>query len=328
VISREIAAALFADSLGELPMLLTALALLFACQTTLSPAQQKGAAPPFVDPHVRGVVLIILENGDPELAAGMQFLRDPHVQPAVQLGSYFAVAHPSRPNYVALVSGSTDGIHGDCVPTPLQGKTLADLLPDPAKTWKVYAMRYKGNATRCDLADNRHGTGYARRHLGFLDFAKVQQDTALCAHIIPETEDLDQLQQDMKNDALPAFALVIPDNKHNGHDAGLVNPKLGIANANHWLTETFAPLLADKRLTTDRVFIITFDENEQHGTAPNRVFIVLWGDHVLPTADATVLNATYDHYDLLRTIEALLGTGTIGTHDADTTTRPIGGIWQ
>jgi hypothetical protein len=31
---------------------------------------------------------------------------------------------------------------------------------------------------------------------------------------------------------------------------------------------------------------------------------------------------------LLRTIEMLLGIGTIGTHDADNTTRPIGGIWQ
>jgi hypothetical protein len=309
-------------------MPLTALALLFACQTTLSPAQHKDPAPPFVDPHVRGVVLIMLENGDPDGASGMKFLRDPHVQPAVQLGRYFAVAHPSRPNYVALVAGSTAGINGDCVPTPLPGKTLADLLPDPAKTWKVYAMRYEGDATHCDLTDKRSATGYARRHLGFLDFANVQNDIALCAHIVPETESLHKLRQDIDDDTVPAFALIIPDNRHNGHDAGLANPRLGIANADHWLREKFAPLLARKSFTKDRVFIITFDENEEHGTAPNRVFIVLWGDHVLPSTDAGILNATYDHYDLLRTIEMLLGIGTIGTHDADNTTRPIGGIWQ
>jgi hypothetical protein len=44
---------------------------------------------------------------------------------------------------------------------------------------------------------------------------------------------------------------------------------------------------------------------------------------VIPGA---VSDTRYDHYDLLRTIEALLGLGTLGRHDA--TASPITGIWK
>src|SRR5262249_23013773 len=44
------------------------------------------------------------------------------------LTSYTAIAHPSLPNYLALVSGSTHGISSDCTDCVVQARNLADTL--------------------------------------------------------------------------------------------------------------------------------------------------------------------------------------------------------
>ncbi len=316
-------------------MLLAAfLSFLFASHTRPSAPQQKTAAPAFVKPSVAGVVLIILENGDRAEALDMSFLKDAHVRQQVLLTNYAALAHPSRPNYVGIVSGSIAGIDGDREPKPaLKNLHLGDLLRDANRDWRVYAESYPGN---CALIDEVKHDGYARRHLGFLDFADVQQTPALCQHIVTEHEDLTTLQEDIKNARVPPFVMIIPNNFHNGHDAGLVGgpvgAKAGVANADHWLTEHFKPVLTNtdpkfQAFTKDRVFIITYDENEKHSAGDhNLVFIDIWGDPVLPTTDTKILDVPYDHFDLLRTIEALLDLGSV--HAGDERGRPVGGIWQ
>src|SRR6185437_6698090 len=41
------------------------------------------------------------------------------------ISQYTAVAHPSLPNYLALVSGSTQGIDSDCTDCIVDGRSLA-----------------------------------------------------------------------------------------------------------------------------------------------------------------------------------------------------------
>jgi hypothetical protein len=54
---------------------------------------------------VKHVVLVILENGSPKTAAKQEFMKMLEAK-GTRLDQYFAVAHPSQPNYVALISGS------------------------------------------------------------------------------------------------------------------------------------------------------------------------------------------------------------------------------
>jgi len=49
------------------------------------------------------------------------------------------VAHPSLPNYLALVSGSTQGVTSDCTSCQVAARNLADTLEGAGKTWKTYA---------------------------------------------------------------------------------------------------------------------------------------------------------------------------------------------
>ena len=55
------------------------------------------------------------------------------------LTNYDGVAHPSLPNYLALVSGSTQGISSDCTDCIVRAASLADTLGRAGKTWKTYA---------------------------------------------------------------------------------------------------------------------------------------------------------------------------------------------
>jgi acid phosphatase len=84
------------------------------------------------------------------------------------LGSYSAVAHPSLPNYLALVSGSTQGITSDCTDCVVDGRSLADTLGAAHRSWKVYAegLPYAG-FTGASSGE------YAKRHVPFLYFRSV-----------------------------------------------------------------------------------------------------------------------------------------------------------
>jgi hypothetical protein len=83
-------------------------------------------------PHFRHVVLIVFENHEVDDVLGSS-----DAPTFNRLGSqyatisnYTAVAHPSLPNYLALVSGSTQGIDSDCTDCIVAGRSLADTLED------------------------------------------------------------------------------------------------------------------------------------------------------------------------------------------------------
>ena len=53
------------------------------------------------------------------------------------LTSYFAITHPSLPNYIAMVSGGTQGITSDCGGCNLDTPNLADQLERTGISWKA-----------------------------------------------------------------------------------------------------------------------------------------------------------------------------------------------
>lgn len=111
-------------------------------------------------PSPAHVVLIVLENKDaseinarsaPALTSlGLRYAR---------LTNYFAVTHPSLPNYVALVSGSTHGIRNDCTACSVDGQSIGDQLVGGGRSWAAYAEGFPS------------GARFAKEHLPFLYFA-------------------------------------------------------------------------------------------------------------------------------------------------------------
>lgn len=291
--------------------------------TTLTPlpAKKTKVQPIPSNLGVKRVLLVILENGDPKDAEDkktksfLPFLADT----GAVISQYFAVAHPSQPNYIALISGSMAGVpNGDdqvTVDRDHLGKALGE-------RWRAYVENYptppkQAGKTKCSLVEKVGGPGgYAKRHVPFLNFKDVQDGD--CHQIIAEDEHLTKFGADLKNGSLADFSLLIPNLKHDGHAPS------NMITADDWLQRNLKPLLtADPKLVKDLVVIVTFDEDDHTDAShENKVFTVFWGAHVL---HRRVEDVTYDHYDLLATIEALLN---VQRPALPPGARPVSGIWK
>lgn len=281
-----------------------ALLLLAGCTPAAPAARQGGTIPPAVASEVRHVVIVILENEDETRSVQQPFLAQLASRGAL-LRNYHAVAHPSQPNYIALISGSTHSVRSDRAVT-IDAPHLGDLLEARHFEWKVYAEDYPGD---CYLGSSRGF--YVRKHVPFLSFVNVQRNEARCAaHVFAAS----QLDRDVASESLPQFALYVPNLINDGHNTN-------VRTADAWLKARFGPLLQDRRFTDGTLFIVTFDEGRTWG--PNIVYCALFGAGIRPGA---VSDAPYSHYDLLRTVEDILQTGTLHQHDA--AASPISDVWQ
>ena len=120
-------------------------------------------------PAFRHVVVIVFENHSARRILdypGSPFRRLAHRY--ALLRRYDAVAHPSLPNYLALVSGSTHGLHHDCTACFVGGPNLADTLAARGLTWRMYVEQldiYRDQGRRI--------TGPEKARLPFLYFCHL-----------------------------------------------------------------------------------------------------------------------------------------------------------
>lgn len=140
-----------------------------------------------------------------------------------RLTNYVAVTHPSLPNYLALVSGSTHGITNDCTSCSVTGSTIGDQLTRAQHSWFAYAEGYPD------------GYGFAKKHVPFLYFRNG------ASHVLPLSR--------FDAHALPDFAFVVPNLCHDMHDCS-------VATGDTWLKRFVQPLLT----VPDTVVFVVFDE--------------------------------------------------------------------
>jgi phosphatidylinositol-3-phosphatase len=218
------------------------------------------------------------------------------------LDRYDAITHPSLPNYLALVSGSTHGITDDCTDCVVHGRSLADTLEHAGKTWKTYAE----GLPHAGFTGAASGL-YAKKHDPFLYFPQVAGSAARRAHVVPFA----QLRRDVQRATLPSFALVVPNLCNDMHNCS-------VATGDVWLRRNIVPLAA---LPRTAVFVV-FDEGTSTEGGGGRIPALVLGPLVRRGAhDARPLT----HYGLLRTIEDGLGLPHLG---ASTTAVSITGIWR
>lgn len=251
------------------------------------------------------VLIIILENTDYKEALALPYLAKLAERGAL-LTDYHAVAHPSQPNYIALVAGATLGVKDDeRVDLSSTTRHLGDLLEEKGKSWASYAQGYPGN---CDA--RKHIGRYARKHEPFISFLSVRADAARCGRVKPASA----FDQDAAAGALPDYSLFVPDLDDDGHDTGS-------GHAARWLERVFGPRFDDPEFMKDLLVVVTFDEDG--GTKSNRVYTVLLGPGVKPGARS---GARYTHYSLLKTVEKAFGLADLHRNDASAVA--IDGVWR
>jgi acid phosphatase len=263
---------------------------------TVAPARTPApvAAPPADDVPEHIVVVVFENKGIGQIiGSGKAPAFDALARRGAVYTRSYAVTHPSQPNYLALFSGSTQGVTNDSCPHTFTAMNLGRQLLDAGRTFTGYAeaLPHSGFAG-C-------GRGrYARKHAPWTDFANLPADVNQPYTAFPS--DFTRL---------PSVAFVIPDLCDDMHDCP-------IATGDRWLADHLSGY-ATWAQTHHSLLIVTFDEDDSAGA--NLITTIVTGQGVPAARPADRI----DHYTVLRTIEACFGLAPLGVAAAR---APLPGI--
>jgi hypothetical protein len=217
--------------------------------------------------------------------------------------NYSAITHPSLPNYLALTSGSTDGISTDCNPPggacTAAVRNISDEISASGRSWRMYA---EGMPAPCTA----HNVGnYAVKHVPFLYYPDVTNNAGYCAaHVVPYSDLATDLAIPTQ---LPNYSFVSPDLCDDMHSCS-------IKTGDTWMAKNVPRILKSPAFTTQRsLLIIAFDEGD---SANNIVACIFAGS----AAKQKYTTATpYTHYSLLRTVESVWDLPPLTRNDAAAT---------
>jgi acid phosphatase len=250
------------------------------------------------------VVVIVFENKESSSILGSRAAPtfNSYARRYAKLTRYYGVTHPSLPNYLALVSGSTQGITTDCTSCVVDAQNLADTIEASGRTWKTYAEGQPAPGFLGGFSGR-----YAKKHNPFAYFRDIADDPGRRALLVPLT----RLGTDLRARALPSFSLVVPDLCHSMHDCS-------VSVGDTWLRSQAGKFL---KLPKTVVFVIFDEGGTSVGGGGHTVALVLGTAVKLGSRFTRVTG----HYGVLRTIEQAWGLPLLGrsVHVA-----PITGIWK
>ena len=224
-------------------------------------------------------------------------------------------------------------------------RSLPDQLEAAGLSWKAYMEDMGKNPAResatcgharlgatetTNLASR--GDQYAAKHNPFVYFHAIIDDQARCdRHVV----NLERLPQDLASAATTAnYIFITPNLCSDGHDAHCVNGEIGgLAGIDRFLRTWVPRIEAAPAYLSDGMLIITFDESVGAGTdgssaccgerplpgarfqpgfngpGGGRVGAIVLSKYVKP---GTVSAVPYNHYSLLRTVEAIFALPFLG----------------
>ncbi|KAF9555499.1 acid phosphatase [Agrocybe pediades] len=250
-------------------------------------------------------ISIWLENTDFAGAAN-----DPNfaalTKQGIQLTNYFAVTHPSEPNYVASVGGEYFGMQNDNLNRiPANVSTVVDLLEEKGISWGEYqeGMPETGFQGFQFLAPSG-ANDYVRKHNPLIIFDSVENSTTRSANI----KNFTLFEKDLAENNLPQWIFITPNMTDDGHDTN-------VTFASSWVHGFLTPLLKNPHFNAEKTLIVlTFDENGTDDEA-NSIDTVLLGSAVPQHLVGTQDTWFYTHYSGLATVEANWGLHTLGRYD-------------
>lgn len=218
--------------------------------------------------------------------------------------SWFAVAHPSLPNYLAFDSGSTQGCGSDTCTGPYGATDLGGQLNAAGLPWVAYM---ESMPSRC-YTGTSYGY-YAKKHNPFIFFSDVLS-SASCGQVEQPYAGASNLVANLDSSKAPAFVWISPNELDDMHSGS-------VQQGDQWLQANIAPVLSSSWFTNfNSTLIITMDENDSQpaggccgGAAGGQVPMVVISHQALGHGS---IGITGDHYGLLRTIEETYGFRLLG----------------
>ena len=257
-------------------------------------------------PQPDHVVVLIMENHDYSQIIGEPAL--PYLNSLVGQGAlftnYYALTHPSQPNYIRMFSGDSQGVIADFTP-----------LFAPFSTSNLGAALLQNNRSFFGFSEDLPYVGYTgsesgkyvRKHAPWVNWIGGSSNAIPASKHRPLTD----FPTDFN--LLPTVSFVIPNLDNDLHD----NPT-DYATSDTWI-QTHLDAYIQWAKTHNSLLILTFDEGEVLGD--NKIATIMVGEPVKLGQYAT----TYDHYDLLRTLLDMYNLPACGESDQAT---PMVGCWK
>ena len=247
---------------------------------------------PHRHPRIRHVILIVMENKSRSAIIGRAPFITALAHRCGQASNYFAITHPSLPNYLAMTSGSTHGITDDCEPRqcPIRSHSIFGQLSRHHKKWRAYN---ESMIEPCQVA----GTGlYAPRHNPAVYYTRLRG--RICnRHVVPLGGlESGRLTRALNRPHAPKYMFVTPNLCNDMHDCS-------VATGDRWLSQWIPMMVRSRAYRRGHTAIfLTWDEGAHSGGNKVATVVVSPYTHV-----GTVAVHRFTHYSLLRTTEHLLG---------------------
>jgi hypothetical protein len=248
-------------------------------------------------PRPDHVVIVVLENH--AYGEVIQNSKAPYISSLATSGATltqsFAVTHPSQPNYLALYSGSTQGLTSDSCPHTYSSANLGQELLAAGKTFIGYSESMPSDGyTGCTSGR------YARKHNPWVNFTNVPASANLRYTRFPA--DFAQL---------PTVSFVIPNLCNDMHDCS-------VSTGDTWMRNNLDGYVQWAK-THNSVLLLTFDEDDY--SASNRIPTLFVGQPVKPGSYSTRVT----HYGILRTLLDMYGLPCVGSACSAV---PLTTIWR
>ncbi|WP_084730049.1 alkaline phosphatase family protein [Streptacidiphilus neutrinimicus] len=262
-------------------------------------AAQSGSVAAAAVPRPAHVVVVMEENHAYDEVIGSPDA--PYINALAAQGASFtssyAVAHPSEPNYLALFSGSTQGLTDDSCPHIFTGPSLGSELLGAGLGFAGYSESMPQTGfTGCTSGD------YARRHNPWVNFPAVPAADNRTFAAFPTN--------DAGYAGLPTLSFVVPNVQHDMHDGT-------VRQGDDWLRANLSGYASWAR-AHDSLLVVTWDEDD-NGPG-NHIPTLIVGAGVKPGRYGELV----DHYRLLRTLEAAYGLQPLGE---SAQRAPVTDIW-
>jgi acid phosphatase len=163
----------------------------------------------------------------------------------------FAVAHPSQPNYIALFSGSTQGVTDD-------GKHNLPAVPNLATQLGDAGLSFTGFVE----------SGSPRRHNPWESFANTKN----------VEKNMDNFPTDFNQ--LPAVSFVVPNLENDMHDGT-------VAQADQWLQDKLGAYANWATTHNSQLIVLTDEDDHLNG---NHIPVIEFGDGIKPAENNQTIN--------------------------------------
>lgn len=265
------------------------------------------------------IVIVMEENHGYDQIVGSDSA--PYINKLVAEGALFTdahgVTHPSQPNYLAIFSGTTQGITGDqCLKdsTPFTTPNLGAALLKNGYTFKGFAQSLP-SVGYLECGDVKStltgGIIYGRKHCPWINWQGDKKNNfpdSLSQPMSAFPKDFNQL---------PTVAFAVPDMDHDMHNIGTVGDSAAIVRGDNWVKENLSAYVEWAK-THNSLLILTYDEDQF--TPKNHILTLFVGANIKPGKYSENIN----HRNVLKTLETMYG-----LHVQDTTKAvAIKDVWK